>query len=194
MVQYGAGAKSMAEKNNVSVELAQKFIDNYYARYAGVKEWQEWVKQQVEDSRIPSGKHTPLGYPQGQGEMHSATGRIYRFFEYDAPAWARSKEPRFSPTEMKNYAVQGFATADVMALYRGLLYRASLHEEDWKAINTVHDSVVFDVKKHKLEELIKLLEDTAAKLPEELYSRWGIKCDMPFKIECKYGPTWGTTS
>src|SRR5690606_12526374 len=66
-LQYGAGAASMAAKNGIAKELAELFIFQYYDRYKGVKEWQEHVRQSVEDSRVPTGDRTPAGYPKGKG-------------------------------------------------------------------------------------------------------------------------------
>lgn len=197
-LQYGAGAASMAAKNGIEKELAELFIFQYYNRYKGVKEWQEHVRQSVEDSRVPTGERTPAGYPKGKGTYMSPTGRMYTFFEYDAPAWARNKEPRFSPTEMKNYPCQGFATADLMALYRGRVYRRLIREDMIKwalPINTVHDSVMFDVDAShpaRLRDLVRVLEEEAENLPQALHDLWGINCDLPFKIEYKAGPSWGS--
>lgn len=197
ILQYGGGAKGMAEKMGISVSLAEDFIKLYYDRYKQVKRWQEDVASSVERSRKPSGKHTPAGYPQGVGEYVSITGRVYKFFEYDAPVWAKwNKEPRFSPTEMKNYPVQGFATADIMALYRGRVYRRLLNEGktgDIKLINTVHDSIMFDIRGEELVQYLKnLLEDEAAQLPHWLNKLWGVETTMKFPIECKVGSRWST--
>lgn len=194
ILQYGGGAKGMSEKLGVPVRLAEDFIKNYYGRYTRVKEWQKEIAEAVEGSRKPTGEHTAAGYPKGAGEYKSATGRTYRFFEYDAPTWGWSKDPRFSPTEMKNYPVQGFATADVMALYRGRVYRRLLAEgltDGILPINTVHDSMMFDINGWGLVQYSKnLLEEEAAKIPEQLEKLWGIKTTLPFKIECKVGRRW----
>jgi DNA polymerase-1 len=100
-LSYGAGAKSMSEKNGVSLELAKKFIEQYYERYTGVKEWQNNVANDVKRSRYING-HTKLGYPRGCGYWESPAGRKYSFKEYD-PMGKWQTDPSFSPTEMKNY-------------------------------------------------------------------------------------------
>lgn len=190
-LQYGAGAKSLAEKNGISQTLAQQFIDNYYARYRRVKEWQESIRAQVEASRKPTGRHTAGGKPQGCGEYVSPTGRVYRFFEYDN-SWRR--DTSFSPTEMKNYPVQGFATADIMAVYRGKVYRRLLSEpfrNEALLINTVHDSVMLDVANMEVVECVyrALLEEAAA-LNEHLKTLWGIETHLPLKVGAKIGHKW----
>lgn len=194
ILQYGGGAPGMADKLNIDVKLAKKFIENYYGRYKRVKEWQDEIAETIKASRTPTGEHTPKGYPKGFGVLCTDTGRTYKFFEYDSNAtW--KKDPSFSPTEMKNYPVQGFATADIMALYRGRVYRKLLNERltgDIKLINTVHDSVMLDVR---YEALVKytydLLKAEADRLPALLKDLWNIDCgELTFNVECKYGKTW----
>lgn len=194
-LQYGAGAKSMAEKNEIDIKIAKRFIENYYSRYKRVKEWQTEVAEAVKESRSPTGMHTAAGFPKGVGVYQSDTGRLYKFFEYDPPAGFYSKEPNFSPTEMKNYPVQGFATADIMALYRAKVYRRLLGDEDLfyncLTINTVHDSIMFDCRNREAAgSLMVVLEEEAAKIPAYLASLWSIHTNLEFKIECKIGPTW----
>jgi len=191
-LQYGAGAKSMAEKNGIDVKLAKTFIENYYSRYQVVKHWQDDVAASVRASRVNSGDHTAKGFPKGVGTHTAATGRTYKFFEYDS-TFGR-EDTSFSPTEMKNYPVQGFATADIMALYRGRVYRKLLNErltKDIKLINTVHDSVMLDVRGEGLVRYTyDLLSAEADRLPTLLKDLWDIDCDLEFKVECKYGQKW----
>ena len=44
----------MAEKLELPAEMAKKFIKNYYARYPGVKLFQQKVASEVQASRKPS--------------------------------------------------------------------------------------------------------------------------------------------
>ncbi len=193
-LQYGAGYKSMAEKNKVSETLAKTFIQQYYERYSRVKEWQDEVMAAVKASRRNTGKHTVKGYPVGAGVWESETGRVYKFFEYES-TYGRA-DTSFSPTEVKNYPVQGFATADIMALYRGMVYRRFLKESsdfnnNVKLINTVHDSVMLDVSTFEMVLYVyRLMEEVAEELPNKLYELWGIEVNVPFKVDGKAGPSW----
>lgn len=189
-LQYGAGAKSMAEKNGISYDLAAQFIGNYYDRYEDVFEWQLRVSETVERSRKPSGLHTEKGVPKGEGVWDSPTGRMYKFYEYDG---YKAGTAKFSPTEIKNYPVQGFATGDIMALYRGRLYRRVINNymPGVHMINTVHDSVMFDVKEAEdVYKVFKMCKEEAERLPDLLKDLWGIDSPLPFKVECKYGKDW----
>lgn len=192
-LQYGAGYKSMAEKNGCSEEVAARFIDNYYTRYPQVKRWQEQVAAEVKASRRPGSGYTTKGFPRGEGVLMSPTGRIYKFYEYDS-SYGKYGTTSFSPTEMKNYPVQGFATGDIMALYRAKLYREllarGLHER-LLMINTVHDSVMLDVPSMEDVKLAyEICREVADNLPELIEELWGIEVDVPLKVEAKYGPRW----
>ncbi len=195
-LQYGSGARNMALSQGVKKALAESFIQMYYERYVGVKRWQERIAREVGASRTPYGvfreASRAAGLPRGRGTYESATGRIYSFLEQEP--FRDGEAPGFSPTQMKNYPVQGFATGDVMALYRARVYRLWIVQE-WRhqavPINTVHDSVMFDCDSPETALKVKqMLERVAATLQEELESLWDIQAPVPFRIETKAGPTW----
>lgn len=190
-LQYGSGAKGLAEKNGTSVEVAEEFITNYYTRYAKVKEWQDANIQAVKDSRVDSGEHSQKGYPIGRGELESVTGRLYTFMEQDSK-W----EPSFKPTEIKNYPVQGLATGDMMALLRARLYRAwvgSTWFDKALPINTVHDSVMWDCVDMETAVMVaKLTHSIIDQLAEEMKTLWDIDVPVPIKAESEAGPSWAT--
>lgn len=192
-LQYGAGYKSMAEKNGCSEYVAKLFIDNYYARYPEVKRWQDQIASEVKMSRRPGSGYTAKGFPKGEGVLMSPTGRMYKFYEYDT-SYGKFGTVSFSPTEMKNYPVQGFATGDIMALYRGRLYRRLVSDglyERLLMINTVHDSVMLDVPTMEDVKLAyRVCKEVADALPALIEDLWGIEVDVPLKVECKYGPRW----
>jgi DNA polymerase-1 len=198
-LQYGSGANGLAKKNGISNEKAQEFIDYYYDRYKRVKEWQNEVYSGVVASRVTTGDTTPRGYPRGRGEHHSPTGRVYTFLEKDKPEGWRGDDatPDFNPPEIKNYPIQGFATGDVMALFRARLYRewvGASNRSSWLPVNTVHDSVMFDCESLSVAYDVKLLlEKVAASLEKELYDAWGLVAPVPFKVETKAGPSWQST-
>lgn len=193
-LQYGAGAASMASINHISKATAQKFIDLYYGRYTRLKQWQDSIQQEVKDSRVPTGLHTPRGFPKGKGTHHSPTGRIYTFLEHDSDY---RDEPGFSSTEMKNYPVQGYATGDIMAAFRHQVWRSWLSQSpSFRAhvlpINTIHDSIMFDCAVWLVAYEVRIwLNTLVEQLPGLLTTLWpSVTIDLPFQIECKAGPTW----
>ena len=192
-LQYGAGAASMSAKLGITKGIAQAFVDAYYGRYPRVKEWQEEVMDSIRRSRRPTNERLPSGLQRGRGEWESPTGRLYVFLEQDNDYGG---EPSFNPPTMKNYPVQGFATGDVMAVYRAMVYREWLRNglhilQHVIPINTVHDSVMFDCVNYQAAiRWKKLLDAMAMELVDRIAESWDIPTPLPFKIETKIGPNW----
>ena len=190
-LQYGSGARNMAEQNKIHINLAKKFIEQYYERYKDVKQWQDYVRNSVVASRRVEG-HTKGGYPRGVGTYRSPSGRAYSFYEYD-PMGGWQKDPSFSPTEMKNYPCQGFSTGDVMALYRSQVMRQLLPYmfTNILFINSVHDSVMFDCDGEESVAICKkVLYNMCKELPMLLTKRFGIEVPLEFNIDVETGPSW----
>lgn len=193
----------MAAKNGIAEELASKFIKLYYDRYEVLQAWQNDNIKAVAASRAATKERTKLGEPRGKGMLTTDTGRMYTFMEEDAPEWMRKPKGAwrpatavsFSPTQIKNYPSQGFATGDVMALFRAMLMEKYRNNPvDFTAsvpVMTIHDSVMFDCFNlgwaFTTEQRCKDLADA---LPSKIESLWGIRCDLPFKVEGKCGETW----
>lgn len=194
-LQYGGGAAGLAKKNGVSKEVAERFIEAYYGRYQGVKRWQDSVMEAVQASAQSVGRTTPSGQNSRRGEYLSVTGRKYVFFEQDPPPTFKTRTPNFNPPETKNYPVQGFATGDLMAIFRAVVFRDLLRGDllnHCLPINTVHDSVMFDCYNRSMaEELKAILEEAANALQYILEETWGIVAPVPFRIETSMGPSWG---
>ena len=195
-LQYGAGAKSIAANNGLTVEQAQGFIDRYYERYAILKKFQEHVMDCVKRSIKPSERRSPSGLPLGVGKWKSSTGRIYTFYEQEAPKFMQDKGTltSISPTQIANYPMQGFSTGDIVPEVLGRLHRA-LSEDDelydfFLPINTIHDSIIFDVHTSVLTRGSRIVKETMEKAPQWMWERFGIDIDLPLGVDLEYGVTW----
>jgi len=201
-LQYGAGAASMAKTWDISVELARKFIDAYYYRYPDVKVWQEDNIASVYKTRYisPMGEKTKAGNPQAYGELVLPTGRRLVFKEYDnkytrSYSIAPPVPTSFSPTEIKNYPVQALATGDIVPMILGKLYRVlkSKRGETQRAvkmINTVHDSVMFDVVESYRARVYDMVMEVMLNTPAYLKKDFGIDFNVPINADCKCGKNW----
>ncbi|WP_201773228.1 hypothetical protein, partial [Vibrio cholerae] len=69
--------------------------------------------------------------PAGRGEYRNPTGRIFTFYEYDAPDFLRKRGQMtsFSPTQCKNYPTQSFATGDIVPMMLGHIYKLLMTDE-----------------------------------------------------------------
>ena len=94
-------------------------------------------------------------------------------------------------TAIKNYPVQGFATADLLPIalikLKKLLTDRKMHSI---ICNTVHDSIVMDVYPEEQDLAVETMKEAMMSLPEECKYRYNIDYDMPIGIEIKIGNNW----
>lgn len=196
--QYGSGPNTMAKQAGVDIALAKKFIKAEEERYPVVTEWQEATIAAVKASAVATDRRTAEGNPVLMGTYVSLTGRRYCFFTQDAPKFLQDKgvKSNFKPTEIKNYPVQGFATADIVPMVVGRLFRkitAHPLRDAMLLTNTVHDSVILDVDTDRISPYlvgrsVKATMDKANDLVKEI---WGIEIPVPIITDVTYGPSWG---
>jgi DNA polymerase I-like protein with 3'-5' exonuclease and polymerase domains len=201
-LQYGAGAKSMADTNGIPLSTAKKFIENYYNRYPKVKEFQDNMIETIEMGRQLSSYKTNKGYPAGISKIYSQTGRAYTFIEQDLPdfmttpkgGYLASKGRKlvgFSPTQAKNYFVQGCATGDIMPMVLGKLMREVIQNGDVDIVCTVHDSVVFDCFNEGVARpWAKKAKEIMELAPTYYEETFGVKFDLPLHASVEMGDNW----
>ena len=205
-LQYGAGAKSIAPLFSNSEAKAKQFITDYYKRYTGVQQWQQDVMEEFKRSRTSIGKHTPKGFPSRQCTYISPTGRRYIIMEEDSPQWAvdlykatggkKGSYTTISPTKAKNFAVQGTATGDYVPFCLGKLYREIKNSQiasDALLINTVHDSIVLDVKKKVLDNAVELVYCVLTQTPKQFSEEFGVVVDVPLGFDISVGASLNET-
>ncbi len=152
-------------------ESQRRYYSAFKEKYEGVTEWHDRLQREAVEKRyitLPSGRQ--YAFPNARWTHYgTAVGR----------------------TNICNYPVQGFATADLLpaALVRlDKLFRAA----DLRSIicNTVHDSIVIDVHPQEKDVCIKLMREAMLSLPRETMERYGFRYDMPVGIELKIGKNW----
>ena len=193
-LQYGAGYKSIAKNNNISEEAAQGFIDRYYERYAGLKAFQDSVAEAVEQGKYPIAKDMK-GHKICAGDWVSCTGRRYYFQESEAPKFLAKKGIyySFSPTKFKNYPMQGFATGDIVPEMLGRVMRNLFKHKLYDyclPVNTIHDSILFDVRLDKLPECVRIVRSTMKAVPLAMEKRFGLTLTLPFNVDVEIGESW----
>jgi len=190
----GGGAALMAENTGLPKADCQTFIDNYYKRYEGVANFQEWVADTVKRSRRPTSMLTEKGVTKGVGEWINPTGRILRFYEYDAPEFAARKGQltSFSPTQMKNYPIQSFATGDLVTMMLGVVHYKILPLFNRKAllVNTVHDSIILDVHDSVLDECCSWIKGVLEDTPKWYKYFFEDDFTLPLHVDVEHGKNW----
>lgn len=193
LVQYGGAAGLMSQQTGLPKADCAKFIKAYYDRYSGVKTWQRAVAAAVAAGAKPSTTMV-AGVQAKKSVITSVTGRRYTFVEQKAPGWAKG-HLMFSPTQMKNFKVQGFATGDIVPMMLGKVNRL-IHNtgigDAVKLVNTTHDSLMLDTNESiNKAVLIGAVIMEMEKAPAYLNEIFGIDFDMKLPVEAEIGPNWG---
>jgi DNA polymerase I-like protein with 3'-5' exonuclease and polymerase domains len=92
-------------------------------------------------------------------------------------------------TQIKNYPVQGFATADIVPL---VLMEIDKRLTDIQSciVNTVHDSIVIDVHPNEIDVVNKIIEDVNENIVPMINLQYKIDFNVPLLLESKIGDNW----
>jgi DNA polymerase I len=187
LLVYGGGVTTLMAQSGCDRDTAKRFINTFYKRYKGVKDYHETILKQAEEGKAIHYEESVSG-PQYTYWHRSPTGRSYVFKQYPSEY---KKGLSFSPTELKNYPIQGFATGDVVPMMVGLLQRLLDNLDNGsKLVMTVHDSVILDVPNNVLYNTAKEVKQLMESAPHYLKSFFNI--DFPCSLKCgvEAGPSW----
>ena len=190
LLVYGGGAATLMAQSGCDKPTATKFINTFYNRYKGVKEYHEHIVKIANKEEVFRYDKVTSG-PKYVYYHSSPTGRHYVFNKY--PNEYRKGELTFSPTELKNWPIQGFATGDVVPMMVGQLLRR-LEEAGYadKAllIMTVHDSVVLDVPPELVYDVAMLAKKTLEDAPKYLKKFFNIDFPCKLGVGVEVGINW----
>jgi DNA polymerase I-like protein with 3'-5' exonuclease and polymerase domains len=189
LLVYGGGATTLMAQSGCDRATAKKFINTFYNRYTGVKKYHEEIVAKAEKEAVVSYDPIKSG-PQYTYYHKSPTGRHYIFTKYPNEYKGGLS---FSPTELKNWPIQGFATGDVVPMMVGILLR-KLEEANLtpsvKLVMTVHDSVVLDVPIDLLKKCAILAKETLEDAPKYMKSIFNIDFPCQLGVGVDAGLNW----
>ena len=159
---YGGTTGTDAEK---------KYYKTFAEKYKGISKWHEELQTQA------------ITYKR----IKLPTGREYAFPYAERMPWGGSSYG----TQIKNYPVQGLATADIVPLACIKIYKL-MNEQKVKSllINTVHDSIVADVYPGEEAVMSKIFDEGTASVIPALDEYYGINFNVPLDTEIKMGYNW----
>ena len=159
---YGGTTGTDAEK---------KYYKTFAEKYKGISKWHEELQTQA------------ITYKR----IKLPTGREYAFPYAERMPWGGSSYG----TQIKNYPVQGLATADIVPLACIKIYKL-MNEQKVKSllINTVHDSIVADVYPGEEAVMSKIFDKGTASVIPALDEYYGINFNVPLDTEIKMGYDW----
>ena len=192
---YGAGAPSIAFSTGMDVDEVKELIALEDVEYEGVGVFDRMLERAIENNAWPTGKHVFVAggkYELFAGEWYSPTGTRFVWEQHETPEFLH-KHGRFvgfSPTERKNYPVQGIG-GEVVQTMLGVVYRWLL-SNDWfegyaKLINTVHDSIYLDLHKSVVEDVVPTVKAIMEAVPRKYKKDFGLDFPVPFPVEAEVG-------
>jgi len=152
-------------------ENEKKYYSKFLEKYKGIKAWHEELQNEAirfKRIKIP-------------------TGREYAFPYAERMPWGGSSYG----TQIKNYPVQGFATADIVPLACINIYNL-MKENKVKSllVNTVHDSIVADVYPGEENIMCKIFKQGTSGVIQSLKEYYNIEFNIPLDTELKIGYNW----
>jgi DNA polymerase-1 len=161
-VIYGMGPRGLASQLDISLDEAKRFIDEYFEKYPGVK---EYTDRAVAEARRRGYAETLLGRRRLLPEIASADKRMKSFSERIAV----------------NMPIQGTA-ADMIKMAMIRIDREIRERRlDSRMILQVHDELVFDVVPGEREGLDGLVRESMES---------ALVLDVPVRVDIGTGRTW----
>ena len=145
------------------------YYTHFNEKYKGIANWHNTLaKEALNTGKITTPSGREFSFPDVQ---RNARGRISYF------------------TQIKNYPVQSFATADIVPV--ALIWIETLLKGKKSCIvNTVHDSIVIDVHPEEEEQVLIAIEDCNTNLDTCIKQHLGVDINVPLLLESKIGNNW----
>jgi len=160
---YGMGDYGLSSRADIPIEQARAFLDEYMARFAGVAKWRDQTIEQAKQSGYVctiSGRVRPT---PGIADPNRAVAEATKRYAINAP-------------------VQGSAADIIKNAMLSLEERLSGGGFGVGMILQVHDELVFEVPKAKLEEAREVIRT-------EMENAWSLT--VPLVVETGAGSSWG---
>jgi DNA polymerase I-like protein with 3'-5' exonuclease and polymerase domains len=119
------------------------------------------------------------------GKITTPSGRQFSF--PDVHRLMSGKITNF--TQIKNYPVQSFATADIVPLI--LMHIEKLLDPyNSCVVNSVHDSIVVDVHPSEERQVLDIIQSTNDHMISLIERQFKLQFNVPLLLEAKIGSNW----
>jgi DNA polymerase-1 len=172
-ILYGMGVNALKENLGTDRKDAQIFYDNYFAQFPTIAGYLESIKN----------------FAKQHGYTETLFGRKRYFPGIKSPLpFIRAMAERMAT----NAPIQGTATADIIKIGMkkadDALRKAGLIKEV-RLVLQVHDELVYEIKKEKVNEAVKIIEDAMKNaIPDEFLEE---KEKVPLLVSVVLGKNWG---
>jgi len=193
---YGAGVDAVVASTGMSKADVEALVEAESKLYPGVAEFDRRLEALITKNRKSTTNKLfieGVSFTQGISHWDSPTGTRYTWREGITPDFMHrhGKYTGFSPTERKNYPVQGFGGEVVQAIL-GRLFRYMLANDRFNGnvllVNSVHDCVWLDGKVDIIEKVAKEVKQIMETIPELYNSTFpNLDVNVPFPTELEIG-------
>jgi DNA polymerase-1 len=194
---FGAGNKKIAASTGMALADVEALSAAEDVRYPEIPKYYEAITSQIKGDRRP---HRTLPHPFmpgvicsiGKSAFRTPDGKLYTYEEAPSPDYLvkRGVFASFSPTEIKNYVVQGtggeWAKAGMYLCVRAYYARKNFGGLAL-LVNQVHDAVYTDADKTVAHEAACLLHACMEAASD--YMEWRFKWTIPVPVPSD--TSWG---
>lgn len=160
---YGMNRFGLAKQLNISNDVAKNYIDNYFAKYPGVKTYMAEIKKSVHEN----------------GYVSTISGRKLNF---DAIHTASKMALSGIERAAINAPMQGSAAEIIKsAMIRIDEWMSKLPDDNIKMLLQVHDELIFEVKAEFVEEYSRIISEIMSSV---------IKLEIPLEVSVGVGQNW----
>jgi DNA polymerase I len=174
---YGNGARTLSQNCGKDEKWCKTFIQTFYELFPIARQWHIDIQEIVAQT----------------GYLEVFTGQEFRFDKKPAKydwQFEQGIQESYNPPDIKNHPVQGTAFI-FMIIMLGKFWREKclLKRDKYLLINTVHDSIMLDVRKEYIEEAKKDME-LLANIKEMCYKVFKKDIKLEIKQEISSGHSW----
>jgi DNA polymerase-1 len=156
---YGRQAKSLSDEWGMPIHEAQRLINDFFGAMPRVKEWQKNTEREIRE----------------QGYLESYFGRKRRF-------WLVTRE-NWHEVIKEGYAFKPQSAASDFTL-QSLIRLEPILRGKAAPVITVHDSIIFEVRRQYLEEVMHTVKT--------VMENTGVQDICPTPVDLKVGSRWGS--
>lgn len=161
-IMYGMSAFGLSRELGITPKMAKAYIDQYFARYSGIKRYME---QTIEQARQTQRTSTLLGRLRLLPDIVSSNVNVRQFAERTAI----------------NTPIQGTAADLIKVAMIQTAEALTRKQMQTVMLLSVHDEIVFEVPDEELEAMKRLA-------PEIMERVWTLK--VPLKVNVAWGKNW----
>lgn len=164
-VIYGISAHGLAIRLGITRAEAAKFIDDYFARYPKVEQYQQFL----------------LARCRQQGYVSTILGRRRYIPSKSIRPLSTYRDRNAAEREAINMEIQGSAADLIKQAMLRVHEQLNRQRHRAKMLLTVHDELVFEVPEDELAEI-------AAMVREQMSS--AMTLEVPLRVDIATGPNW----